>query len=187
MWWHLTTFTGISGCPVKYLFLLLALYIDVDRNHTGTAKNSDIREAQILDIPHSLVRDSLFRSHSFSHPQGVSFPLLCLHITCFLIYTQSPVSVCVHCFFVFCFVLTSGLRSNLWIFGCICLCECTCFCYFKQEGEHECVPLWCSSTTSVLLPEICLNGTGGRGGQAWVASPLMFCSARERQDAAIPS
>ena len=87
------------------------------------------------------------------------------------IYTQSPVNVCVCALFVF----SSGLGVNASMFGCIGPCGHACFSAIfwvvKQEGEPDHVPWWRALTMSILLPEICLTGTAGRGSQACVASP----------------
>lgn len=93
------------------------------------------------------------------------------------IYTQSPVNVCVCALFVF----SSGLSVNASMFGCIGPCGYACFSAIfwvvKQEGEPDHVPWWHALTMSILLPEICLTGTAGRGSQACVAPPPpMLCS-----------
>lgn len=153
-------------------------------------RNSGLKDAQIPDIPRSLVINSLFDHNLPFHPRGFWLSPCSVCIQHAFDLHPAPcecLCVCTVCFF------SSGLGVNTSLFGCIGPCGYACFSAIfwvvKQEGEPDHVPWWHALTMSILLPEICLTGTAGRGSQACVASPrLPRCSVLfwERWDAAIP-
>lgn len=74
----------------------------MEMSHRNSKKKSDLRLKQIVDIPHSLVINSLFRSQSSSPSLGLLISPGLFAYSVLLIYTQSLVSVCVFgvCFFL---------------------------------------------------------------------------------------
>lgn len=165
-----TTWDKRMSCWI-FSFYLFTRSCSQMRMKMGTSHRNN---EKILQIFPTLTLWILFVDHNLPpHPQGFWFPLFCLHITCFW-FTPSPLWECVFkCLFcrqasgwrpayLSASVHRSQLFSGLW----------------NKKVEPDPVPWWHTLLMSIMLPEICLTGSG----QACIASPHMLCLLCSEKD-----
>lgn len=125
---------GYKDVVLNIQFLPFYSFLFTDADENGNVSQEQRKNS--VDIPHTHVMNSFCRSQSSYSSSGLLISPVLFAYNMLLIYTQSPVRVCVQVF-----VLSSGLRVKACIFECICASISAIFWVVKQEGRARPCPM----------------------------------------------